>query len=193
MSWLGQRAERRAGTHRLAASALALLLAAPFVGALPGLHDEGAVLRDLRAAPSTCCSATPACCRSATRPSSARAAYATGWLVRNGGLDARARRARRHAGRGGCSASSSALIAIRRQGIYFAMITLALAQMLYFVFLQAPFTGGEDGLQGVPRGKLFGLLSLDNDLAHVLLRAGGLRRRCSCSSCASCTRRTARC
>ena len=47
-------------------------------------------------------------------------------------------------------------LAIRRQGIYFAMITLALAQMVYFVCLQAPFTGGEDGLQGVPRGKLFG-------------------------------------
>jgi ABC-type branched-subunit amino acid transport system permease subunit len=46
------------------------------------------------------------------------------------------------------------LIAIRRQSIYFAMVTLALAQMIYFVFLQAPFTGGEDGLQGVPRGKL---------------------------------------
>jgi branched-chain amino acid transport system permease protein len=55
--------------------------------------------------------------------------------------------------------------AIRRQGIYFAMVTLALAQMVYFVFLQAPFTHGEDGLQGVPRGKLFGLLPLDSDLA----------------------------
>ena len=44
-------------------------------------------------------------------------------------------------------------LAIRRQGIYFSMITLALAQMLFFVCLQAPFTGGEDGLQGVPRGK----------------------------------------
>jgi branched-chain amino acid transport system permease protein len=54
-------------------------------------------------------------------------------------------------------------IAIRRQGIYFAMITLALAQMVYFVCLQAPFTGGEDGLQGVPRGKLFGVLSLEPD------------------------------
>jgi branched-chain amino acid transport system permease protein len=51
-------------------------------------------------------------------------------------------------------------LAIRRQGIYFAMITLALAQMVYFFCLQAPFTGGEDGLQGVPRGKLFGLLNL---------------------------------
>ena len=56
-------------------------------------------------------------------------------------------------------------LAIRRQGIYFAMITLALAQMLYFVCLQVPFTGGEDGLQGVPRGKLFGVLDLGSDLS----------------------------
>ena len=55
------------------------------------------------------------------------------------------------------------LIAIRRQGIYFAMITLALAQMVFFVCLQAPFTGGEDGLQAVPRGSLFGILPLGND------------------------------
>ena len=55
-------------------------------------------------------------------------------------------------------------LAIRRSGIYFAMITLALAQMLYFVFLQAPFTHGEDGLQGIPRGRLLGVLPLDNDL-----------------------------
>jgi len=55
------------------------------------------------------------------------------------------------------------LVAIRRQGIYFAMITLALAQMVFFICLQAPFTGGEDGLQGVPRGNLFGVLSLASD------------------------------
>lgn len=55
--------------------------------------------------------------------------------------------------------------AIRRTGIYSTMITLALAQMLYFLCLQAPFTGGEDGLQGVPRGKLFGLIDLKDDLA----------------------------
>jgi branched-chain amino acid transport system permease protein len=54
-------------------------------------------------------------------------------------------------------------LAIRRQGIYFAMITLALAQMVYFVALRVPFTGGEDGLQGVPRGKLFGVIDLSND------------------------------
>jgi branched-chain amino acid transport system permease protein len=52
------------------------------------------------------------------------------------------------------------LLAIRRQGIYFAMITLALAQMVFFFCLQAPFTGGEDGIQAVPRGKLLGVLDL---------------------------------
>lgn len=52
-------------------------------------------------------------------------------------------------------------LAIRRQGIYFAMITLAMSQMIYFFCLQAPFTGAEDGLQGIPRGKLFGIIDLD--------------------------------
>ena len=56
-------------------------------------------------------------------------------------------------------------LAIRRQGIYFAMITLALAQMIYFFCLQAPFTGGEDGIQQVPRGALFGVISLRPDMA----------------------------
>ncbi|HEY3046715.1 MAG TPA: branched-chain amino acid ABC transporter permease [Polaromonas sp.] len=55
-------------------------------------------------------------------------------------------------------------VAIRRQGIYFAMITLAIAQMIFFVCLQAPFTGGEDGLQGVPRGRLLGMFSLESDI-----------------------------
>lgn len=55
-------------------------------------------------------------------------------------------------------------LAIRRSGIYFSMITLALAQMLYFVFLQAPFTHGEDGLQEIPRGRLLGVLPLSDDL-----------------------------
>jgi branched-chain amino acid transport system permease protein len=61
-------------------------------------------------------------------------------------------------------------LAIRRQGIYFAMVTLALAQMVFFFFLQAPFTGGEDGLQGVPRGTLFGLdLANDINLYYLVL------------------------
>jgi branched-chain amino acid transport system permease protein len=55
------------------------------------------------------------------------------------------------------------LLAIRRQGIYFAMITLALAQMVFFFCLQVPFTGGEDGIQAVPRGKLFGLMDLEDN------------------------------
>ena len=55
-------------------------------------------------------------------------------------------------------------LGIRRQGIYFAMITLALAQMVYFVALQVPFTGGEDGIQAVPRGRLLGVFGLDNTL-----------------------------
>jgi branched-chain amino acid transport system permease protein len=56
-------------------------------------------------------------------------------------------------------------LAIRRQGIYFAMVTLALAQLVYFLAIQAPFTGGEDGIQNVPRGRLFGLIDLANDAA----------------------------
>jgi len=55
-------------------------------------------------------------------------------------------------------------IAIRRSGIYFAMITLALSQMVFFFFLQAKFTGGEDGLQSVPRGSLLGLVDLSKDI-----------------------------
>ncbi|HWX51249.1 MAG TPA: branched-chain amino acid ABC transporter permease [Roseomonas sp.] len=62
-------------------------------------------------------------------------------------------------------------IAIRRQGIYFAMITLALAQMVYFFYLQAPFTGGEDGIQRVPRGALLGLIDLRADMTLYWLVA----------------------
>ncbi len=56
------------------------------------------------------------------------------------------------------------VVAIRRQGIYFAMITLALAQMMYLVALRAPMTGGEDGIQAVPRGRLFGTFDLGNEM-----------------------------
>ena len=62
-------------------------------------------------------------------------------------------------------------IAIRRQGIYFAMITLALAQMMYFFALQAPFTGGEDGIQAVPRNRLFGLIDINNPVGMYTLVA----------------------
>ena len=60
-------------------------------------------------------------------------------------------------------------LAIRRQGIYFAMVTLAFAQMVFFFSLQAPFTGGEDGIQAVPRGNLFGVLSLRSDFSLYFL------------------------
>ena len=96
------------------------------------------------------------------------AAYATGWLVRSAGwspeLGVLAGTAI-----AGAIGLVVGLIAIRRQGIYFAMITLAMAQMIYFICLQVPFTGGEDGLQGVPRGRLFALLPLDNDLVMYYL------------------------
>jgi branched-chain amino acid transport system permease protein len=92
------------------------------------------------------------------------AAYATGWLVRSAGWTPE------FGLLAGMLIAAAlglvvGLIAIRRQGIYFAMVTLAMAQMIYFVCLQAPFTGGEDGLQGVPRGTLFGLIPLASDLA----------------------------
>jgi branched-chain amino acid transport system permease protein len=90
------------------------------------------------------------------------AAYVTGFLVKHAGLTP---------GLGVLAGTAVAALmgylfgslAIRRQGIYFAMITLALAQVVYFIALKAPFTGGEDGLQDVPRGMLFGLV----DLGHT--------------------------
>jgi branched-chain amino acid transport system permease protein len=96
------------------------------------------------------------------------AAYGTGWLVRSAGWSPELGIV---AGVviAGALGLVIGLIAIRRQGIYFAMVTLAMAQMIYFVCLQAPFTGGEDGLQGVPRGKLFGLIPLGNDVAMYYL------------------------
>jgi branched-chain amino acid transport system permease protein len=92
------------------------------------------------------------------------AAYFTGYLVRSTGVTPEVGVLAGTLGAGLIGLLVGA-IAIRRQGIYFAMITLAMAQMVYFVWLQAPFTGGEDGLQGVPRGKLFGLIPLASDLA----------------------------
>ena len=92
------------------------------------------------------------------------AAYVTGWLVHARGWTPETALL---AGTAAAAATGLVvgLISIRRQGIYFAMVTLALAQMLYFFFLEAPFTGGEDGIQGIQRGKLFGLIPLENDLA----------------------------
>ncbi len=96
------------------------------------------------------------------------AAYVTGWLIKSHnvtpelGILAGAVAA-------GLIGLLVGVVAIRRQGIYFAMITLAMAQMIFFVLLQSPFTGGEDGLQGVPRGALFGMLPLASDTAMYYL------------------------
>jgi branched-chain amino acid transport system permease protein len=67
------------------------------------------------------------------------------------------------------------VVAIRRQGIYFAMITLALSQLLYFIYVQVPFTHGEDGIQGVPQGRLLGLLDLSQPtILYYVVLAGFL-------------------
>jgi branched-chain amino acid transport system permease protein len=96
------------------------------------------------------------------------AAYVAGSALRDRGLPPEAALLI-GAGVGAALGFVIGLFAIRRQGIYFAMVTLALAQMIYFFCVQAPFTGGEDGMQGVPRGRLFGVLSLDNDLTLYYL------------------------
>ncbi|MEP6546426.1 MAG: branched-chain amino acid ABC transporter permease [Gammaproteobacteria bacterium] len=91
-------------------------------------------------------------------------AYVTGWLVTAQGWGT-------IAGILGGVAVAALLglaigaLAVRRQGIYFAMITLALSQLVFFVCLQAPFTGGENGLQGIPRGSVFGIIDLGGDAA----------------------------
>ncbi|MBN8873109.1 MAG: branched-chain amino acid ABC transporter permease [Rhodospirillales bacterium] len=89
--------------------------------------------------------------------------YIAAWTMKNWQVDAVVAIAL-----GGLTGAALGLVlgylAIRRSGIYFAMITLALAQMVYFFCLQAPFTGGEDGIQQVPRGTLFGVFDLSNDM-----------------------------
>ena len=96
------------------------------------------------------------------------AAYATGWLVRSAGWSPEM----------GILAGTLVaaflgllvgLIAIRRQGIYFAMITLALSQMIFFFYLQTPFTGGEDGIKSVPRHPLFGVIDVSETGAMYVL------------------------
>src|ERR1700742_5176033 len=67
------------------------------------------------------------------------------------------------------------IVAIRRQGIYFAMITLALSQLIYFIYLQVPFTHGEDGIQGIPQGRLFWIFDLSKPtVLYYVIVAGFL-------------------
>jgi branched-chain amino acid transport system permease protein len=150
-------------TRLLAVLCVAVLVAAPFIGLYPVF-----VMKALCFAIFACAfnlllgytgllSFGHACYLGA-------AAYATGWLVATAGWSPELGIL---AGvvLAGVLGLFVGLLAIRRQGIYFAMITLAMAQMVYFVCLQLPFTGGEDGLQGVPRGRLLGLVSLADDKA----------------------------
>ncbi|MDR7378161.1 branched-chain amino acid transport system permease protein [Rhodoferax ferrireducens] len=91
-------------------------------------------------------------------------AYITGYLCRDLGLSPELGLLA-GAAFGGVLGALFGMLAIRREGIYFAMITLGLAQLVYFVALQMPFTGGEDGMQGIPRGKLFGVVDLNDNIA----------------------------
>jgi branched-chain amino acid transport system permease protein len=92
------------------------------------------------------------------------AAYVTGWAAKVGGQNVLVAMA------AGVAVATLlgllfGVLALRRSGIYFAMITLGLAQVIYFVVVQMPWTGGEDGLQGIPRGTLFGVVDLNNSHA----------------------------
>lgn len=91
-------------------------------------------------------------------------AYITGYLCRDLGLSPELGLLA-GAAFGGVLGALFGMLAIRREGIYFAMITLGLAQLVYFVAVQMPFTGGEDGMQGIPRGKLFGLVDMSDNIA----------------------------
>ena len=159
-------ATRRVGQFAWLA-ALAFLLAAPFIGVYP-VFMMNALCFAIFACAFNLLLGYTGLLSFGHAAFMGSAAYATGWLVRSAGwspeLGVLAGTAI-----AGAIGLVVGLIAIRRQGIYFAMITLAMAQMIYFICLQVPFTGGEDGLQGVPRGRLFALLPLDNDLVMYYL------------------------
>jgi len=89
--------------------------------------------------------------------------YVTGWLMMNSGMTPELAVILGTVAAGALGAVFGKL-SVKREGIYFAMVTLALAQLVFFVYLQAPFTGGEDGMQGVPRGNLFGFIDLSDNM-----------------------------
>ena len=91
-------------------------------------------------------------------------AYITGYLCRDLGLSPELGLLA-GAAFGGVLGALFGMLAIRREGIYFAMITLGLAQLVYFLAVQMKFTGGEDGLQGIPRGRLFGVVDMSDNIA----------------------------
>ena len=145
-------------------AALALLLAAPFIGLYPVFMMKAMCYAIFACAFNLLLGYTGLLSFGHAAYLGA-AAYGTGWLIRSAGWSTEMG-VLAGMGIGAVLGLVVGMIAIRRQGIYFAMITLAMAQMIYFVCLQAPFTGGEDGLQGVPRGALFGgLIPLKSDVA----------------------------
>src|SRR4051812_14055763 len=161
MGWLGQGTQRAGRIAWIVA--LALLVVAPFVGVYPIFVAQALCFAIFAMAFNLLLGYT-GLLSFGHAAFFGGAAYVTAWLLQErhatpelallGGVVA-----------AGLAGAVVGAVAIRRQGIYFAMVTLALSQMLYFFFLQAPFTGGENGLQGVERGKLFGLVSLEGDLA----------------------------
>ena len=161
MSWIGQGADRAGKIAWMVA--LALLVIAPFVGVYPIFISQALCFAIFAMAFNLLLGYT-GLLSFGHAAFFGGAAYVTAWLLQEKHFTPEL------ALLGGVAAAGLAglvfgAIAIRRQGIYFAMVTLALAYMLSFFFLEASFTGGENGIQGIERGKLFGLFSLEGDLA----------------------------
>ena len=160
MDWLGQGPQRAGKIAWIVA--LALLIVAPFVGLYP-IFVAQALCFGIFAIAFNLLLGFTGLLSFGHAAFFGGAAYITAWLLQEKHLTPEL------ALLGGVLAAAAAgtvvgAISIRRQGIYFAMVTLALSQMLFFFFLQAPFTGGENGLDVIDRGKLFGLIPLDRDL-----------------------------
>ncbi len=154
-----RRVAARRGTTWLIFAGLARPAAGRALRALSRLPDEGAVLRAVRLAFNLLLG-YGGLLSFGHAAYFGMASYVTRACGQGLGADAGARDPARHRRQRPLLGLVFGALAIRRQGIYFAMITLALAQMVFFFSLQAPFTGGEDGIQAVPRGQLFGLIDL---------------------------------
>jgi len=161
MNWLGQGVDRAGKIAWIAA--LAILCVAPFLGVYPIFVAQALCFAIFAMAFNLLLGYT-GLLSFGHAAFFGGAAYVTAWLLQEKHLTPELALLGGVAGAAAAGAVVGA-IAIRRQGIYFAMVTLALSQMLFFFFLQASFTGGENGLNGIERGKLFGLIPLDNDLA----------------------------
>jgi len=161
MDWLGQGVDRAGKIAWIVA--LAILVVAPFVGVYP-IFVAQALCFAIFAMSFNLLLGYTGLLSFGHAAFFGGAAYITAWLLQEKHLTPELAIL---AGVGAAAATGLVfgMIAIRRQGIYFAMVTLALAYMLSFFFLQASFTGGENGLQGIERGRLLGLIPLEGDLA----------------------------